>query len=141
LLVHIALGVSLILLGAAGFSTGLVETRRVLRQENWLETQGQVESGAVVWTGETYTARVVYKYAVDGVQFTGNIVKPGALQYNWRGPAERVLRRYPPGSSVVVFVDPKNIGDAVLEPGGSNLPPIYVAISAIIFSVGVVLLV
>lgn len=137
---HIALGISLILLGATGTTTGLRETRRVLRQGNWLEARGHVESGSVVWTGETYSARVVYNYAVDGVQFTGNIVKSGAVEYNWRGPAERVLSRYPPGRDVVVFVDPKNHCHAVLEPGGSNLYPVFVAISAIAFAVGVVVL-
>jgi hypothetical protein len=137
---HFAPGLSLILLGCTGVTTGLFAARRVLQQGDWLRIPGRVESGAIVGTGETYTARVVYNYTVDGVQLTGNVVKPGAVEYNWRGPAERVIRRNPPGSDVVVFVDPRNVGDAVLEPGGSNLHPVFMAVSAIALIVGVLVL-
>ncbi len=137
---HVGLGLSLVLLGCAGLAGGLIETRRVLRQENWNRIRGRVESGAVVFTGETYAAHVVYNYAVDGVEHKGNIVRSGALQYNWRGPAERVLGRYPPGSDVVVFVDPTNARAAVLEPGGSNFHPVFVGLSAIALIIGVAVL-
>jgi hypothetical protein len=83
---HFAPGLSLILLGCTGVTTGLFAARRVLQQGDWLRIPGRVESGAIVGTGETYTARVVYNYTVDGVQLTGNVVKPGAVEYNWRGP-------------------------------------------------------
>lgn len=64
-------------------------------------------------------------------------MKSGALQYNWRGPAERILGRYPPGSEVVVFVDPTNACAALLEPGGSKFHPVFVGLSAIALIVGV----
>jgi hypothetical protein len=138
--VRTLVALALIVVGCSGVPFGLVATRRVLRQDNWRKVQGVIVSGTIVSTGETYAARIVYKYTVDGAPRTGNIVKSGAVEYNWRGPAERVLSRYPPGLDVVVFVDPSNIGNAVLEPGGSNLYPVFVVLSAITLMVGVVVL-
>jgi hypothetical protein len=134
------LALALIVVGCSGVPLGLVATRRVLRQDNWRKVHGAIVSGAIVSTGETYAARIVYNYTVDGALLTGDIVKSGAVEYNWRGPAERVLGRYPPGLEVTVFVDPSNVGNAVLEPGGSNLYPVFVVLSAITLMAGVVVL-
>jgi hypothetical protein len=41
---------------------------------------------------------------------------------------------------VTVFVDPSNTDNAVLEPGGSNLYPVFVVLSAITLMVGVLVL-
>jgi hypothetical protein len=135
----IALG--LIVAGCSGVPLSLIETRRVLRQENWRKVQGTVVDGQVVSTGDgMYAACVAYKYTIDGISLTGNVVKSGAVEYNWRGPAKRVLRRYPTGAEVTVFVDPSNVGNAVLEPGGSIVYPFFVVLFAITLIVGVAVL-
>ncbi len=132
---------ALIVAGCGGVLLGLSLTRRVLRQDNWRKVPGTIVDGEIVWTGETYKARIAYNYTVDGAPLTGHVVKSGAVEFNWRGPAEKVLTRYPPGCEIIVFVDPSNIGNAVLEPGGSNVYPFFVALSAITLVAGLVVLV
>jgi Protein of unknown function (DUF3592) len=140
-IVRTLIALALIVAGCGGVSLAIIETRRVLRQDNWRKVQGTVVDAQIVSTGDAmYAACVAYKYTVDGISFTGNVVKSGAVEYNWRGPAKRVLSRYPPGAEVTVFVDPSNAGNAVLEPGGSNIYPFFVVLSAITLVAGVAVL-
>jgi Protein of unknown function (DUF3592) len=130
------LGLALIIAGSGGAFLALMATRRVLQQDRWRKVQGTVVDGRIDWTSETFAARIAYEYIVDGSTLTGDVVRSAAVEFNWRGPAEKILARYPPGSEVTVFVNPSNSGNAVLEPGGSNAYPFAVALSVIAFVAG-----
>jgi hypothetical protein len=124
---RIFIALALIVAGFRGALLGLISTRRVRRQDRWRKVRGTVVDGQVVWTRETHSPQISYKYVVDA----GNVVKSGSLEYNWRGPAETIVSRYPAGADITVFVDPSDMSKAVLEPGGSNIYPFFIALSVI----------
>jgi uncharacterized protein DUF3592 len=131
------LAICFIAAGGAGTVVGVVVTRRALQQHQWRKVQGKVVAGRIASTGETtFAARITFEYVVDDISFTGSLVRTGAVEVNWRGPAKKTLSRYPIGSEVTVFVDPSNFGSAVLEPGGSAANQIIAGIFAIVLVIG-----
>ena len=52
-----------------------------------------------------------------GRTFRGATLRSLALSMNWSGPARRAVAKYPVGSTVTVFVNPKYPLESVLERG------------------------
>jgi len=93
-----------------------------LRSRSFVKTSGEVSSSTLTphtGKGVSYTADLVYEYTVNGRTFTGSKVGYGG----WTGRASDVVDAHPAGSAAVVFFDPANPSDAVLETGlsGRNL--------------------
>ena len=90
----------------------------------WREVTGTILKSEVRFDWEDYLPVVEYQYEVDGVSYRGNTIVIGPLiQFNWKGPATRVIERFPVGASVTVYVDPTNPRRAVLQPSvDRNLP-------------------
>src|SRR5260370_42484781 len=105
------LALALGLTGSGGIFLGLRATRRVLQQDHWRKIEGSIVDGHIAWAGEEFAARISYRYVVNDSTFTGHVVRSGAVNFNWRGPAEKTLARYPPGAEVTAFVNPSNHGD------------------------------
>lgn len=60
---------------------------------------------------------VLYTYCVDGTTFRGNRVNDEARWSRRRGrDAEATVARYPAGAPVVVYYDPDNPAESILEP-------------------------
>lgn len=64
----------------------------------------------------TYTPSVLYRYSVNRDVFENDTVQ-FLKKYSSRSKAKKVLEEYPVDSSVVVFHNPDDPGDAVLVPG------------------------
>lgn len=81
------------------------------------EVIGTVQRSEVTLGGNLYRAVIEYEYRVDGVSYRGDKIKIGPLlQFNWGGPARRLVKRYPVGARVTVFVDPADAHCAYLQP-------------------------
>jgi len=106
--------------------------------ENWPTTEGQVVSSDIVtgidWrrTGKdrrtytTYKPIVLYEYSVNDTKYSSNMVSfVGEDESEMQGHARRIVNRYPPGKKVIVYYNPDNPKEAVLETGVS--PITYVA--------------
>ena len=63
--------------------------------------------------GSTNYPVVQYSYQVGGQTYQGAKIAPG-MEVGGTG-AERVIAKYPEGAQVMVFYDPNNPSDAVLE--------------------------
>ena len=60
---------------------------------------------------------VLYTYCVGETTFRGNRVNDEARRRGRRGrDAESTVARYPAGASVVVYYDPDNPSESILEP-------------------------
>lgn len=60
---------------------------------------------------------VLYTYCVGEATFRGNRVNDEARRRGRRGrDAESTVARYPAGASVVVYYDPDNPSESILEP-------------------------
>ena len=65
----------------------------------------------------TYGATIQYKYTVDGQEFVGDRRTFSNVRTSSVRNTEKILERYPLGSSVDVFYDPDDPSSSVLEPG------------------------
>jgi len=86
-----------------------------------------VETKPEVWTGwdsvspESHNPFVNYDYEVNGKHFICSRIGYGGINFGRdRKTAERIVSKYPVGAEVLVYYDPYNPRDAVLEPGSST---------------------
>jgi hypothetical protein len=119
----------IIVVGSICFSTLLVDgillgiiyaaRRGVAKAANWSSTMGTVTFSTVErrssGDGYSYYPVVNYSYQVMGQMLQGNKIVPG-LAVGGSG-ANKVVARYPAGAQVMVYYDPNNPSDAVLERG------------------------
>lgn len=68
----------------------------------------------------TFSAQVVYRYMVDGVQIHGETVAFGQLSSSSHAKMQAIVTRYPAGKSVQVAYKPDDPFIAVLEPGATR---------------------
>jgi hypothetical protein len=120
---------TLIVIGSICFSALLVDgillgiifaTRRgVEKAANWSSTMGTVTFSTVERrrSGDSTASYPVvhYTYQVMGQLLQGRRIMPGPeTGGSW---AHKVVQRYPAGAQVMVYYDPNNPSDAVLERG------------------------
>ncbi len=85
----------------------------------------------------TYGATIQYKYLVDGQEFQGNRRTFSNVRTSSARNTEKILERYPLGSSVDVFYNPDDPSSGVLEPGvgASTYLLLVVAIGFLVFGI------
>jgi hypothetical protein len=89
----------------------------------------------------TYRVRVIYEYAVDGTQYTGERIAYGEYATARRSDAERITDKYPTGKKVLVSYMPAHPEESVLEPGQAGLPWFFVGLGLIFLLTGIVLVI
>jgi len=131
-------------LGGLCMYNAIAQYRQAGASRDWPTTQGEVTSSKIrteISTSSetrsrrhggsgrstetrTYHGDICYAYTVAGRQYEGGRVVVGEFGTGNRGRAEEIVTKYPPGSSVTVYYDPKQPSVAVLEPGtsGGSLP-------------------
>jgi len=112
------LGGFLVVIGAAIGGVGAFLWSRAREQFGWDAVEGTISAAAVDFDWEDYRPRVEYTYVYRGRTFRGARLRSLALSVNWSGPARRAVAKYPVGSAVTVFVNPKYPLESVLERGG-----------------------
>jgi len=123
------------ILAAVGLWLLLQGLRRLLfrnPERQWRATEGTITESFVEedtrGDGPTYWPRVKYRYDVDGISYVGECIAP-FQGVGFRSIARRERARYPAGRTVTVYVNPRNPGDAVLEPGQQVLRASIIAIA------------
>jgi hypothetical protein len=120
---------TLIVVGSICFSALLVDgillgiifvtRRKVAQASSWTSTMGTVTFSTVERRsssdGYSYYPVVNYSYQVMGQPHQGNKIVPGPAVGG--SGANKVVARYPVGAQVMVYYDPNNPSDAVLERG------------------------
>jgi hypothetical protein len=97
----------------------IVSTQRKMNAvQKWSSTMGSVSNSYLERRrsskgGSTNYPVVQYSYSVNGQPFQGSKIAPG-MEVGGTG-AGKVVERYPAGAQVMVFYDPQNPADAVLE--------------------------
>ena len=128
--------IALIIAGIGGFvAVGtLVGLRSAKRSAAWPQVKGNVLASSVVeshyQSGTSYRAEVKYEYAVDGVRYTSDRIKFGWRKGSKRG-TKATAERYPTGSSVRVYYDPRKPSSSVLQretDRGSNISAVLFAL-------------
>lgn len=94
-----------------------VTRRKMAAVQTWSSTMGTVLASYLERRhsndGSTNYPVVQYSYQVGGQSYQGAKIAPG-MEVGGTG-AGKVVNRYPEGAQVMVFYDPNNPSDAVLE--------------------------
>jgi hypothetical protein len=93
----------------------------------WREVAGVITKSEVEFCGDDYRPVVEYTYEVDGVTYRGDTIARGLVTFNWKGPATRVIEKFPVGARVPVFVDPKYPRQSALHPRVDKNLPLFLA--------------
>jgi hypothetical protein len=89
--------------------------------QSWASTMGTVLM-STIQIKRTSRSRseipvVVYQYQVNGTAYQGQTIKAGEQFFNVRvmGQAQATIARYPVGAQVMVYYNPANPAESVLE--------------------------
>jgi hypothetical protein len=138
----------LILFGIFLFSlvqAGLAR-RAIRRAESWVPVKGEITRSEVVRTRSRthgnratyYEAHIEYDYEFDGRQYHGDtICVGGTFHTSLPRHAEARCRRFPEGTSAIVYVDPQEPSAACLERGNHASVLFLLAIAAVTLVGGV----
>ncbi len=126
-------------IGAALTIWGVFIVQNARASANWPGTPGQITESAIDVTTDaesdpSYSPQVAYTYQVNGTFYEGYRIKFGENTYSSEREALEILGMYPVGQTVMVYYDPADPDNTVLEPGVSGG-------SYIVLSVGVIFVV
>jgi len=112
------IGFVLLILNSVFLGIIFFTRRKMAAVSTWASTMGTVMMSTVEWrhssdSGSTAYPVVQYSYQVNGQGYQGMKIAPGP-EVGGIG-AQKTVSRYPAGAQVMVFYDPKNPSDAVLE--------------------------
>lgn len=115
---YLALFGSLFLLGSEA-----LEVRQARRSQAWPVTEGTVLRSEVVvervQADDDFHAEVTYRYRLNGREYQGDRIGFGFELSDRLDSAEAIVARYPAGSSILVYYDPADPSQSVLEPGAT----------------------
>ena len=129
--------------GAVAFF-GIREINGGRASEGWPGTpavivRSSVESRPGNKGGTTYTARVAYRYSVNGTEYVATKLSFGEYGSSDRSHAKEIVDRYPAGATVTVRYPAEDPARAVLEPGVTKTAIVTVCFGAVFFAVGVIM--
>jgi len=111
-----------LIFGLAGgiiFLTWQYNKKRNAEAATWPSVKGEIRySGVEDVRGDddiSYNAAVQYNYVVDGKPHVGNRIMYGPTTFSNQWDAQKLCDKYPVGSTVDVYYDPKKPGRCVLE--------------------------
>jgi hypothetical protein len=118
LLGTIIISIVLVILNIVFLAVIYFMRRRMAVVSQWPSTMGTVMASTIEWRssskgGSTAYPVVQYSYQIDGRAYQSYKLAPGP-EVGGTG-AKKVVARYPAGAQVMVFYDPNNPSDAVLE--------------------------
>jgi hypothetical protein len=149
------------LMGIGLFSVGILNIVKGSASNDWPTTRGEVLTSEVQSRLETsdsssgsgsrrrrktttttvYWAEMKYSYVVEGVSFEGARVDYGMeSRSSKRTRADEIVALYPVGEEVLVYYDPSDPSEAVLEPGVGADAFLFPLIGVLFTLIGLVML-
>jgi hypothetical protein len=114
-----------IAIGGAIISYAIKMAAKARQSLSWPSIEGEIAHSAVLYqtntttsTGgtATYKADIVYRYKVDGANYSSSRISMVDFA-STTGRAQSIVQRYPDKSRVLVYYDPSDPSEALLEPG------------------------
>ena len=114
----VSIGCVLVILNAVFLGVIFFTRRKMATVSKWPSTMGTIQSSYIDWrsssdSGTTAYPVIQYSYQVGGQAYQSNKLAPGP-EIGGTG-ANKVVARYPAGAQVMVFYNPQNPAEAVLE--------------------------
>ena len=149
------------LMGIAALSIGILNIVKGSASSDWPTTRGEVLTSEVqsrletsdsssgsgsrrrrkTTTTRVYWAEMKYSYVVEGVSFEEDRVDYGMESRSQkRTRADEIVALYPVGEEVLVYYDPSDPSEAVLEPGVGADAFLFPLIGLVLTLIGLVML-
>ena len=138
-----------LLTGVVIFVIGILisDIPKMIVSRGWPATEGTILNHRFVaqkfkeYDGDFYTSvevQIRYQYAVNGISYTSKSINSLDTPFNLY--PSRYAYRYPVGGEVIVYYNPNNPSEAVLEPGFVNVYKAFDVFSYILFGSGIIFL-
>ena len=106
--------------GVMLIAVGLTSYEKTKSTESWPTTTGVVRTSGIRRHNDEGTIRyapeVEYQYSVDGEQYTSGVIRSEIfVHFNDENEARQFLRGYPPEGKVLVYYNPDNPKESVLQ--------------------------
>ena len=115
--------------------------QRAAASAQWPQTQGIVTNVGMKTRRESegddwYDPQVQYQYGIGEQQYQGNRIAFGSSSTSAHARAEEIINRYAVGTPVVVYYNPAQPQQAVLEPRatGGNIIFLIVGLDFVLFA-------
>jgi hypothetical protein len=134
-----------IVVGGSAVWSGFELRERAQRMITWASVRGSVTRTAIVADGTfedgsaAYYPRISYRYVVAGKEYSGerrSLINVGTGRFLRAGLRE-VVERYPVGSEVIVFYDPADPREAILERPDPVAGPTLLCVFGAALAIGV----
>lgn len=138
------IGLAVLLAGAWVTIQGIVQLDRAMAMRRWVPVEGEIYSSRVVEeidrTIEARNQRVFrpdvrYSFVVEGTEYAGSARSAAKTRASWRGFAEGVMSRYPVGRKVLVYYDPQNPRDSIVERGTAQPWAMLLTVAGVVTAV------
>lgn len=121
----------------------LAASRELEKTQVWAETTGEVLSFGLARShlGDFF-ASIQYRYEVDGVEYTGDTIRPGGrMNFRSKRLAREMGSRYRSGVSVPVFYNPDNPAECCIDRNqtAAGRSAIYWGLAVVVLGVFVLL--
>lgn len=122
---------------------GIPTARNATKSQQWPSVEGSItlsEMGTNYDSDDdsvTYSAKVLYTYSAGGTERTGSTVAFGDYGSSDPTHAGGIVNRYPAGSKVLVYYDPNNPSNSVLEPGATWSSFVGVIAGIVFLAIGI----
>lgn len=134
-------GVILLVVSGLLIAITVLVSRKSRGQHRWPQVPGVITRSRIL-RGESIDADIEYQYVHKGRTLRSTKVRSHPVSVNWSGPAERLVDKYPEGASVNVYVNPDDVLDGVLQPGGDGrFAPTMFSAAALTAVIGLAMLI
>jgi len=120
-IVIIMIFIIFLFVGSSFVYFGIKSYQNEIATESWPQTEGIIISSDIYSSSgdhsTTYGANIVYQYQVNGINYTSDDVSSADFSSSDSSHAQRIINKYYVGKNVIVYYNPSNPSDAVLEPG------------------------
>ncbi len=113
---------------------------KVVGSFGWDEAECRIISSRVTGDGETYQISITYQYRYAEGIYTEDRYNFIGMSSSGRKGKQKVVDRYPPGSTAICYVNPKNPEEAILSRSLGWLPVFITLFSLIFIAVGAALM-
>jgi hypothetical protein len=136
---HFVAGAAFLLLGIA-----ISDIPTMIESAQWPTTEGTIVKSRLVgtsvrgWDGDYFTetnAHIQYQYRVNGISYSSSAVN--SIKSPFPLYSSSYVSRYPLGEDVIVYYNPKNPSEAVLEPGVLDIFKAFDIFSYLLFGAGI----
>jgi hypothetical protein len=106
--------------GVMLIAVGITSYKKTKSTESWSTTTGTVRSSGIRRHNDEgtikYAPEVDYQYSVDGQQYMSSVIRSEIfVHFNDENEARQFLRGYPPESKILVYYNPDNPKESVLQ--------------------------